>query len=511
MHIYLRGTGLQRLRLLSGLVLFLFAATHFANHAVGLVSLEAMHAVQEVRKAFTRSAPVSIVLLAALLTHMALGLLKLSRRKTWRMPPWEAIQIGLAFAIPFLLLPHIVNTRLAHMIFGVDDIYLYELLRLWPDSAVLQSTLLLLVWIHGCIGLHFWLRLSRPYKRMAPMLMWGAVALPLLALAGFAVAGIRTGDIMSDPASLAAMKARAHWPNAAAGAQLSGLRDAARIGFGAALAVALTVFVLRQRKRKRAARITYAGGRSVTFSPGMTLLEISRSAGLPHASVCGGRGRCSTCRVRISQGLFSLPPPTGAEMVTLKSIEAQENVRLACQIRPVGPLDVEIVSHPRVTGPVETEFSEVKKVVAAHTRAIVAGQLVDKATDDPGNLAAWFGEMLPAPVAVPDLSRHGFRLVGGRVDYFGDRTAGAIVYMHEGRPITVLVVPRTASTSLAVRGQRSAYHVQSWEDAAFDYFAVSDGTPETLDVLQGLWGPTILLESLAEIDEFPASRTGAIS
>src|SRR3569623_1152401 len=110
MHIYFRGSGLQRLRLASGLTLMAFAATHFANHAVGLVSLEAMHGVQELRTAVTRSWPVSILLLLALITHVALGLYKLSRRAPWRMSVWVALQIGIGLAIPFLLFPHIVNT-----------------------------------------------------------------------------------------------------------------------------------------------------------------------------------------------------------------------------------------------------------------------------------------------------------------------------------------------------------------------------------------------------------------
>ena len=81
-----------------------------------------------------------------------------------RLPAWELTQIGLGLLIPFLLFPHIVNTRVARVSFGVEDSYLYELARLWPDSALLQSTLLVLVWVHGCIGLHYWLRL---YARLS--------------------------------------------------------------------------------------------------------------------------------------------------------------------------------------------------------------------------------------------------------------------------------------------------------------------------------------------------------
>src|SRR5262245_40707572 len=105
MHVYLRGDRLQRVRLASGLVLFAFAGTHFLNHAVGLVSLEAMHEVQAWRTSVTRSVLGSLVLGSALLAHMSLGLYKLVGRTTWRMPLWEAAQILLALAIPFLLFP----------------------------------------------------------------------------------------------------------------------------------------------------------------------------------------------------------------------------------------------------------------------------------------------------------------------------------------------------------------------------------------------------------------------
>jgi adenylate cyclase len=56
--------------------------------------------------------------------------------------------------------------------------------------------------------------------------------------------------------------------------------------------------------------------------------------------VCGGRARCSTCRVRIDSGLDQLPLPSFAEAVTLGSIHAPADVRLACQTRPVTTLTV---------------------------------------------------------------------------------------------------------------------------------------------------------------------------
>jgi adenylate cyclase len=64
------------------------------------------------------------------------------------------------------------------------------------------------------------------------------------------------------------------------------------------------------------------------------VLEASRWAGIPHASVCGGRGRCSTCRIRVAGDPALLPPPLPLERKVLKRVAAPPNVRLACQFRP---------------------------------------------------------------------------------------------------------------------------------------------------------------------------------
>src|SRR5204863_49521 len=56
----------------------------------------------------------------------------------------------------------------------------------------------------------------------------------------------------------------------------------------------------------------------------------------PHASVCGGRARCSTCRVRIVSDRGALPSPSGREAFVLARVGAGANpaIRLACQLRP---------------------------------------------------------------------------------------------------------------------------------------------------------------------------------
>jgi adenylate cyclase len=73
---------------------------------------------------------------------------------------------------------------------------------------------------------------------------------------------------------------------------------------------------------------------------GFSVLEASRSAGIPHISVCGGRGRCSTCRVRVLDGHQRQPLPTPQERGTLARIKAGPHVRLACQFRPTHDVSV---------------------------------------------------------------------------------------------------------------------------------------------------------------------------
>jgi adenylate cyclase len=87
-------------------------------------------------------------------------------------------------------------------------------------------------------------------------------------------------------------------------------------------------------------QIVYPGGRSATVPLGFSVLEASRAAGIPHVSVCGGRGRCSTCRVRVVEGLEGQPPPSPVERATLAQIKAGAGVRLACQFRPTHDLAV---------------------------------------------------------------------------------------------------------------------------------------------------------------------------
>ena len=110
-------------------------------------------------------------------------------------------------------------------------------------------------------------------------------------------------------------------------------------GLIGAIFVARAVRNALERGRRHLITISYPG-RTVRVPRGWSVLEASRSFHLPHASMCGGRARCSTCRVRVSAGEKACPPAAPDERKALDRISAPPDVRLACQLRPQGDLSV---------------------------------------------------------------------------------------------------------------------------------------------------------------------------
>ena len=336
---------LRRVRLWSGIALFAYVTTHLANHALGLVSFTALEAGRGWFLLLWRNPLGTVVLYGALASHITLALWSLYQRRRLHMSIWEAVQLLMGLTIPFLLTTHVVGTRLAHAWFDVQDSYTYVVLALWwyrPDLGVLQAIVLLLAWLHGCIGMHFWLRLQPWYGRMVPWLFGVAILLPTLALLGFVQAGREVAVQARDATWRQAILQETNAPDEAARQRLNKVRTVVPMAFGAAIGAILVARALRRRfePRLETIQITYPDGQKVVVPAGFSVLETSRFAKIPHASVCGGRGRCSTCRVRVVQGGAFTPPANVEERRVLDRVGAPPNVRLACQLRPTHNLAV---------------------------------------------------------------------------------------------------------------------------------------------------------------------------
>ncbi|MES0824451.1 adenylate/guanylate cyclase domain-containing protein [Ruegeria sp. SCP11] len=335
-----QGGWATRLRISSGLVLFAFAFFHFINIGLGLFHTEYLHAMQDGRHFVTRHDLGSVILYTALFVHAGLALYSISQRRTMRMPFSTALQVGLGLLIPLQLISHIVHTRYAHEIYDVNDEMGYIIALMWPSSAIwTQSLLLLVVWVHSCIGLHMWLRLTRWWPRLVPYLIGAAVFVPSFALAGLLTEGRRIWADFADPFLRDQYIEHYNWPSPEAFQTMFSVKNNALAAFGVALGVSLTVYFIRKLWRRRhSVRVKYVDGPEVVAEKGMTLLEISQANGIPHTSLCGGKGRCTTCRVIVENGGDNLPAPSEVEARSLAAVSAPEGARLACQIRPTEPL-----------------------------------------------------------------------------------------------------------------------------------------------------------------------------
>ena len=326
------------LRLASGLVLFAYVTLHLACHAFGLISIDAAEAALRVTVLFWHSGVGTVLLYSAAAVHVGLALIAIYDRRTLRMAPAQALRVVLGLTMPLLLIGHFVGTRYAFAAFGLPADYQRVVASLWATNGQgRQLALLAPGWLHGCLGLNFAFGTRRMWRRLRFVLFGAALLLPVLAGLGFLTMG---RELAEHPAAVDAIRVPA---TAAQGAALADMREgvlAMYLGSIGLVVVARAVRSLDERRRKAVVRISYPE-RSVTVPRGWTVLEASRSFGIAHQSTCGGRARCTTCRVRVTDGQAHCPEPAIDERRALDRIDADANVRLACQLRPTGDVSVQ--------------------------------------------------------------------------------------------------------------------------------------------------------------------------
>jgi len=334
-----------RLRLFSALIMLAFVICHLTAHWFLLVSVDAAEPVLTVLMYPWRTEIGTAILVAAFVVHYCNALWSVYIRRSLRLNRWELTQLGLGLCIPILLMVHVVGTRIADSALGVTPSYNNVFIGQWlhrPWLGAVQMIALLAVWIHACIGIHYWLRTKRWYPAWRPALFIYGLLLPTLAMAGYISGGnqvLREADDDADFVRTAAQESHVT-PQAAQAAD-----QIARAGLALSFGLTLLPFAARSvrelyYRRRKPPVLSYANGRSMPILPGATVLETLRANGIPHASVCGGRARCTTCRVLVTKGLEQLPQPSGLEAKALARIGATSGMRLACQISPTADIAV---------------------------------------------------------------------------------------------------------------------------------------------------------------------------
>lgn len=361
--------------------MLLFVLMHFANHALGLVSLQVMEQGRQWLMIPWRHPVGQALLITSLLVHLLLGLWGIYRRRTLRMPGWEALQILLGLLVAPLLTYHVLG------VMGSRDIVRPDALSTWTltffssvdtFAGSRQFVLFCAVWLHACIGVHFWLRMRAGYRRAYPVVFSMMLLIPVVAFLGLTQAAREVhaqidqypdGRAFSETLKIPANAGSAYSPYSSyapyssdsgygsdpyaasttpapstsnpASPMLS-TRQWVLLTLALLLLTALAARALRAQlaARKTPVRVHYLNGPTVSIPRGWSVLEASRAEGIAHTSVCGGRARCSTCRIRVSGDTSTQPPPSELEQRVLDRIGASPNVRLACQLRPTDELTV---------------------------------------------------------------------------------------------------------------------------------------------------------------------------
>lgn len=336
----LRGISPRQIRLLSGVVLFAYLVSHFLNHALGNISAEALASGVYWHTLFWQSLPVTVVFYTACLVHTGLGVWAFYERRQFRWKAMEPLQLVLGLSIPAMIITHVIGIRLGHTLYGHEKLYpqvFFAYWIAWPAAKTgMMFTVLLISWTHGCIGLYFWLRMRAFYKFAAPYLLAAAILIPTLAMLGLYQGGRNVVDSDSTEwreENITPAKNGTQAENAF----LNDVENYFLIGYWGLLIIVLLARGARALHERRGGMInlSYGNGRKVRVPKGLTVLEASLRNNVPHASVCGGRARCSTCRIRIIGDSHDLPEPSQREAFVLGRVGAADpSIRLACQLRP---------------------------------------------------------------------------------------------------------------------------------------------------------------------------------
>ena len=349
---------LRRTRIISGSILFFYAATHLLNHSLATFSIAAADAARVYFIAFWRNPVSEILLFASLALHILLGIQSVLARKSFKMTGREWVQMIFPFVALLALIPHVLTTAIMSRLFGVNDNYelIFAATIIDPAKAsanvIFFSLMVILIWTHGAIGINGLLKFRPTYARLQRPIMGFFWAVPVLALMGF-FSGLKEMSFLTYAHSqlhedyymmTLVMKAipQEAFPVAT-------MIEMMTMNYYPLFLLALIVLAVGNVVRTRffgQVTITYPNGRTVKVASGTTILEASRISKIPHQSVCGGKGRCTTCRVRIVSSDGSLPAPNAHEVKAIKRVGIDEDMRLACQLRPTKNISVAPLLNP---------------------------------------------------------------------------------------------------------------------------------------------------------------------
>jgi anti-sigma factor RsiW len=112
-------------------------------------------------------------------------------------------------------------------------------------------------------------------------------------------------------------------------------------------------------------------------------------------------------------------------------------------------------------------------LVSAHVRSLMPDHLIDVVSTDKHTVKPWFAGHTDVSPVVADFAPQGYRLIGGRADYFDHQRAAVVVYQHGAHVINVFSWAADQD-GLPKNTTRNGYHLAFWRTGNLVYCAVSD-------------------------------------
>ncbi len=345
---------------MTALIMFSYVFIHLGNHILGLVSIEAMEAMRNLVTKIVRHPFATTILGLSIAVHFFIAMRALYQRPFLHLHRWQQLQILSGIAMILLLIPHVIPVRGYYHGFEVDTTYPLILQAIWLDmgEVIRQFALVIVAWFHICLGFHYWLKTKHWYRKNLYWIYALAIIWPLLALIGFVQSGYQAFEYdvpeLKDPEitqQIYTLKMALLW---------------------FVVVCSILMLLLKQLRRKMVLskdRCTISiSDHSIKASSGQSILNAIRFADLPHASVCGGRARCTTCRVRVNHGAENLGSVSELERLALTRIKAAPDVRLACQAVVNG--DIEVT--PLLPADASMKLAQPAGGVSGEEKAVVA-------------------------------------------------------------------------------------------------------------------------------------------
>ncbi len=351
---------IRRLRALSGIILFIYAITHLINHSLNVYSIELADFVREhYWQPIWKNSLGTFLLYGSLIVHIPIGFYSIASKKSFRLTAREWVQLTFPVLALLLLLQHILGGYILNRMFESNFGYqaLFSSILSEPAEAtigtILFTLMVIFIWTHGVIGINQLLKFNfQNYDKFKLGLNVIYYAVPSLALAGL-WAGLKEQSLLAQFKAIQGeegflMTVLGKIIPAEAFPYLLPIEPLVMNNYPLvvlALIILTTMNVLRSKYIGNI-KISYPEGREVTVAKGTSILEASRLAKIPHQSVCGGKARCTTCRVRVISHDGNLPNPNAYETMAIKKGGLEDGVRLACQLHPAGNIKIMPLVNP---------------------------------------------------------------------------------------------------------------------------------------------------------------------